>query len=115
MQQPIPIECCPTSNVMTLELALHHGGNLIGGLKMHPQLQKWIERKYPFSINTDDSGIFCTNLTKEYLLVAKVFGLHENDLADIAIRAVDHIFDKPKRDALIDLMANRIEKLKNQS
>jgi adenosine deaminase len=115
MKQPIPIECCPTSNVMTLELAMHHGGNLIDGLKRHPQLQNWIERKYPFSINTDDSGIFCTNLTKEYLLVAKVFELHENDLADMAMQTVDHIFDKSKRDTLVDLMLNRINMLKNQS
>jgi adenosine deaminase len=115
MEKPIPIECCPTSNVMTLELAMHHGGNLIDGLKRHPQLQNWIERKYPFSINTDDSGIFCTNLTKEYLLVAKVFELHENDLADMAMQTVDHIFDKSKRDTLVDLMLNRINMLKNQS
>ena len=73
--QPIPIECCPTSNVMTLELSLHKEGNLLDGMKLHPQLRKWLEKKYPISINTDDSGLFCTNLTKELLLVAKAHHL----------------------------------------
>lgn len=114
MQQSIriPIECCPTSNVMTLELAMHHGGNLVNGLKRHPQLEKWIQKKYPFSINTDDSGIFCTNLTKEYLLVAKVFELSEDDLVAIMLQAIDHIFDKSKIADLKSTVLNRIEILK---
>ena len=107
-QQPIPIEVCPTSNVMTLELALHHGGNLIDGLKKHPQLKQWIEKKYPFSINTDDSGIFSTNLTKEYLLVAKACGLCEVDLSDIVIESVGHIFDKSIRKVLKEIISERV-------
>lgn len=109
---PIPIECCPTSNVMTLELATHHGDSLLEGLKNHPQLDKWIKSSYPFSINTDDAGIFCTNLTKEYLLVAKVFELNENDLADILIRSIDHIFDESMKEALKSLIVDLIEVLK---
>jgi adenosine deaminase len=113
MQHPIPIECCPTSNVMTLELAMHHGGNLMDGLKSHPQLEKWIDMRYPFSINTDDSGIFCTNLTKEYLLVAKVFGLSNEELSNIVIRTIDHIFDTAKnRESLRALVLQRVEMLK---
>jgi adenosine deaminase len=96
MSQPIPIECCPTSNVMTLELALHYGGSLVDGMKRHPQLGEWIRKRYPFSINTDDSGIFCTNLTKEFLLVAKAFHVSEDDLLDILIRSIDHIFERSK-------------------
>ena len=109
---PIPIECCPTSNVMTLELATHHGGSLVDGLKKHPQIDKWIKSSYPFSINTDDAGIFCTNLTKEYLLVAKVFELNENDLADILIRSIDHIFDESMKETLKRLISDQIEVLK---
>jgi len=77
IQQPIPIECCPTSNIMTLELANHTNGSLLDGMKMHPQLGKWIAKNYPISINTDDSGLFCTNLTKELLLVSKAYHLNE--------------------------------------
>lgn len=91
--QPIPIECCPTSNVMTLELSSHHGGNLIDGMKIHPQLGKWLENGYPISINTDDSGLFNTNLTREILLVAKAFHLGKRELVNIILNSVDHIFD----------------------
>eukprot|EP00584_Thalassiosira_punctigera_P009569 CAMPEP_0172544432 /NCGR_PEP_ID=MMETSP1067-20121228/14595_1 /TAXON_ID=265564 ORGANISM="Thalassiosira punctigera, Strain Tpunct2005C2" /NCGR_SAMPLE_ID=MMETSP1067 /ASSEMBLY_ACC=CAM_ASM_000444 /LENGTH=406 /DNA_ID=CAMNT_0013330997 /DNA_START=14 /DNA_END=1230 /DNA_ORIENTATION=+ len=91
-QTPIPIECCPTSNVMTLELALHHGGNLIDGMKIHPQLGKWLDASYPISINTDDSGLFGTNLTKELLLVAKAHNLRKSELGNIILNSVDHIF-----------------------
>ena len=92
--QPIPIECCPTSNVMTLELSLHKEGNLLDGMKLHPQLRKWLEKKYPISINTDDSGLFCTNLTKELLLVAKAHHLGDVELSNIVLGSVEHIFDQ---------------------
>jgi adenosine deaminase len=92
-EHPIPIECCPTSNVMTLELALHAEGDLLHGVKLHPQLGKWIECGYPISINTDDSGLFCTNLTKEFLLVAKAYNVGEKGLASIVLNSVEHTFD----------------------
>jgi len=92
-KNPIPIECCPTSNTMTLDFALHHEGSLIDGIKMHPHLKQWVESNYPISINTDDSGIFCTTLTKECLLISKVFELDEKKLSDIILDSVDHVFD----------------------
>ena len=97
---PIPIECCPTSNTMTLDFALHHEGSLIDGMTMHPHLKKWIDTGYPISINTDDSGIFCTDLTKEFLLIAKVFGLDEKRLSKIILDSVDHVFDEDIKDRL---------------
>ena len=78
---------------MTLDFALHHKGSLIDGIQMHPHLKKWVESKYPISINTDDSGIFCTTLTKEYMLIAKVFDLDERRLSEIVLDSVDHAFD----------------------
>jgi adenosine deaminase len=97
---PIPIECCPTSNTMTLDFALHHEGSLIDGMRMHPHMKKWIDTGYPISINTDDSGIFCTNLTKEFLLIAKVFCLDEKRLSKIVLESVDHVFDEDIKDRL---------------
>ena len=93
LQQPIPIECCPTSNIMTLELANHTNGSLLDGMKKHPQLGKWIEKSYPISINTDDSGLFCTNLTKELLLVSKAYHLNEIELGNLVLNSIEHIFD----------------------
>lgn len=111
-QQSIPIECCPTSNVMTLELALHHEGNLIDGMKMHPQLGKWLKNGYPISINTDDSGLFCTNLTKENLLVAKAYNLGETQLGNITIDSIEHIFDSGETKSRLRMdLRERIKKM----
>jgi len=43
---------------MTLELAKHLSGSILDGLKMHPQLASWIQKDHPFSIGTDDPGVF---------------------------------------------------------
>ena len=66
-----PIEICPTSNLITLGLHSYD---------QHPQLRNWIAFGYPFSINTDDRGIFFTSLTQELLRVKDALQL---DLADI--------------------------------
>jgi adenosine deaminase len=100
---------------MTLELALYYGGSLLGGIKRHPQLKKWIACQYPISINTDDSGIFCTNLTTEFLLVANAFGLGKDDLANIVMKNVDHIFDRAKRVDLKQVISARVDALKMRS
>ena len=108
LENPIPVECCPTSNVMTLELALHHGGSLVDGLKMHPQLNEWLLREYPISINTDDSGLFCTNSTRELLLVAKACHVDEYVLARIILGSTEHIFEPSNR--IKEILTRRIQK-----
>jgi adenosine deaminase len=102
---PIAIECCPTSNVMTLELAQsshshnssHHQDSLIRGLTQHPQLARWLRtdagNDYPLSINTDDPGVFHTNSTREWMLLARTFQLSYERLAELASRPPSQIFD----------------------
>ena len=63
------------------------------GMMAHPQLAKWIAESYPISVNTDDSGLFCTNLTKELILVATANDLCKADVGSIVLNSVDHIFD----------------------
>jgi adenosine deaminase len=90
LQLGIPVETCPTSNVMTLELAQsqsqmrppsdapaagpphHHVAAVVAdGLSRHPQLRPWLEHGHPLAICTDDPGVFGTTLTREWeLLVA---------------------------------------------
>ena len=91
-EKKIPIESCPTSNVMTLELAKHYSGSLLEGLKKHPQLKNWLEQKHPISIGTDDPGVFHTTATKELLLLQKAFGLHKSDLQRISLESIDQAF-----------------------
>jgi adenosine deaminase len=119
MKDPIHIECCPTSNVMTLgltttnELAAGRRGNLLDGIKHHPQLRQWIQHQYPISINTDDSGIFSTTLTKEYILVMQGYNLSESDLTRIIVNSIQHIFDPSEeiKKWLITMVLDMFERL----
>jgi len=46
---------------------------------------------------TDDKGVFCTSLTKEYQHAARAFSLTNIQLYDIAYAAIDHIFDEDSK------------------
>ncbi len=116
LHKKIPVESCPTSNVMTLELARCHSGSILQGLKTHPQLADWIENFHPFSIGTDDPGVFHTNPTKELLLVQKAFDLDSNRLSQIVVMSMDHAFciDETRR-LVKERIENRIIHLSNLS
>ena len=88
----IPVESCPTSNVMTLELAKHVGGNLIHGLQQHPQLKYWLQNNYPISISTDDPGVFNTNATQELLLLCRSWQVSQQQLQTIVVGSLEHAF-----------------------
>lgn len=88
----IPVESCPTSNVMTLELATDVHGHIVKGLQRHPQMGHWLETGYPISISTDDSGVFQTDPTKELLLLALAFGVDQKFLRQLQINSVNHCF-----------------------
>jgi len=99
-EKKIPIECCPTSNVMTLELARNHQGDLVQGLRSHPRLADWLQSGYPISISTDDPGIFNTTSSQELsLLIMAFFDCEDkkingvSSLISIIIDSVDHIFE----------------------
>jgi adenosine deaminase len=91
-EKKIPVESCPTSNVMTLELAKHCSGSLLEGLRQHPQLLMWLETKHPISIGTDDPGVFDTNPTKELMLLQKTFCVPKATLKRILLESMDHAF-----------------------
>ena len=108
LTDPIPIEACPTSNTMTLELNSHHGGSLVNGLRMHPRLKMWLDTDYPISLNTDDSGLFCTNATRELLLTAKAFHVGEVVLSRIIANSLSHIFESSK--TVQSKLSDRVQK-----
>ena len=108
----IPIETCPTSNVMTLELATSFHGNLIEGLKCHPRLKHWLETDYPFSVSTDDSGVFHTDPTKELLLMSIAYNLDEMSLKKIVLQSMDHAFcDDTTKNRLESMIESRFNVL----
>jgi adenosine deaminase len=78
LETRIAVESCPTSNVMTLELARHDSGShltLREGLAQHVNLRSWLATGHPVSLCTDDPGVFGTTLTTELWLVAHTFAL----------------------------------------
>lgn len=112
----IPVECCPTSNVMTLELAKHFKGDLVHGLRRHPRLKDWIDSEYPISINTDDPGIFNTNSTNELVLLAEAFEIKEpNIIKNIIEQSVEQIFESEEvKESLRVLIQKRMQLLLDQ-
>lgn len=78
----IPLELCPTSNMLT---------NAVTDLKSHP-LKKLYEFGVLTTINTDDPGIFNTNLNREYRICREVLGMTESDLEKCSQFAAENSF-----------------------
>lgn len=78
----IPLELCPTSNMLT---------NAVPDLKDHP-LKKLLDFGIAVTINTDDPGIFNTNLNREYRIGREILGLSFEELEKCAQNAAEHSF-----------------------
>ncbi|CAG9839468.1 unnamed protein product [Diabrotica balteata] len=89
-EKKIPLECCLTSNVLS-ESVEHYGEH---------HIQKWIDLRLPFSINTDDKGVFATTLSKEYEHVLRHFKLTPQELWNISYESMGHSFasEEEKKD-----------------
>ena len=83
-ESPIPIEIAPTSNFFSLGLESY---------QTHPTISTWLRTGYPFVLCTDDTGVFDSPLSKEYMLVGMSFSLSVFDLLALANRSIDFIFD----------------------
>ncbi|XP_016938510.4 adenosine deaminase-like protein [Drosophila suzukii] len=96
-QRNIPIECCLTSNVKS---------GTVPNLEEH-HLKRIMEADAPKVISTDDSGIFDTTLTQEFLLAAETFGLTHKQCIELTLEAVNHSFasDQEQKE-----MAERVAK-----
>jgi len=78
----IPLELCPTSNMLT---------NAVPNLKDHP-LKKLFDFGVLTTINTDDPGIFNTNLNREYRICREMLGMSEAELEKCAQIAAENSF-----------------------
>jgi adenosine deaminase len=81
----IPVETCPTSNLLTLEL--HHQSTTLQTMNV----QQWIVDDYPFVICTDDPGIFHTNPSQELQLLKDAFGT-ALDVERLMLRCIHYGF-----------------------
>ena len=78
----IPLEVSLTSNVCT---------KAVSSLAEHP-LPRLLDAGVTVTLNTDDPGMFGTNLNREYLLAHEVFGLGRSELAELARNAARAAF-----------------------
>jgi aminodeoxyfutalosine deaminase len=84
-ESKIMLEVCPTSNVRTRAVA---------SLEEHP-LPALVAAGVPVSINSDDPPMFGTTLEEEYAVAARLLGLDEAGVADLARAAVTASFLPP--------------------
>ncbi|MFK4869698.1 adenosine deaminase [Streptomyces sp. CSMPJR101] len=82
----IPLEVCPTSNIAT---------RAVRTIEEHP-LARFVKAGVLVTINSDDPPMFGTDLDNEYAVAARLLGLDERGLADLAKNAVTASFlDEP--------------------
>jgi len=73
-EERVPLEVCITSNVKT---------GAVASLGAHP-VRRLFDAGVPITLNTDDPGLFETNLAREFGLARSVFGFSEAELKGIA-------------------------------
>jgi aminodeoxyfutalosine deaminase len=78
----VALEVCPWSNVRT---------RAVPSIEAHP-LPQLLDAGVRVTLNTDDPGMFDTDLNREYVTAHRVFGLDQSALADLARRSVEVSF-----------------------
>lgn len=78
----VVLELCPTSNMLT---------QAYPDLNEHP-LKRFFDYGILTTINTDDPGIFNTNLNREYRIAHQMLGMSLEDLEKCAQIAAEHSF-----------------------
>jgi aminodeoxyfutalosine deaminase len=78
----IALEVCPTSNVCT---------GAVPSLAEHP-FPTLRDAGVRLTLNTDDPGMFGTDLDREYVLAHEMFGLTAHDLAEMARESIRSSF-----------------------
>jgi adenosine deaminase len=81
-EERIPLEVCITSNVRT---------GAVASLADHP-IKRLVDAGVIVTLNTDDPGMFGSDLATEFRLAEEFFGLSKAQIARIQQNAVDHQF-----------------------
>ncbi|CAF1144344.1 unnamed protein product [Adineta steineri] len=84
IKEKIPLELCPTSNLLTMKLTnlTEHHFNL------------FYKNKHPLAICTDDSGLMNCCLSSEIFDLVQTFNLTKQEIYDFMLQTCNLIFDK---------------------
>ena len=82
----IALEVCPSSNVRT---------GAVGRLEQHP-LRALFDAGVPVTLNSDDPGLFDTDLAREFAIARDLLGFSEDELEVIAENAVRYGFQRAR-------------------
>jgi len=91
VDQRIPLEVCPTSNIAT---------RAVKTLDEHP-IKEMVAAGVWVTINSDDPPMFGTDLNTEYAVAARLLNLDETGLAALAKNAVEAAFMPPSAKATL--------------
>jgi adenosine deaminase len=95
LKNPLPIEICPTSNLIT---------KCVDSIEQHPFYEFYkVDKSYPLTICTDDFGVFRTSLSREYVLISETFKLSGDEMFELSRKSLGYIFDKTEN------VANRLQ------
>ncbi|MFG3020501.1 adenosine deaminase [Streptomyces sp. NPDC048254] len=81
-EQRVALEVCPTSNIAT---------RAVRTLEEHP-IKDFVDAGVLVTVNSDDPPMFGTDLNNEYAVAARLLGLDERGVADLARNAVEASF-----------------------
>ena len=96
-RRAVPLDVCPTSNVMT---------KVVRTIREHP-LPRLLEAGLTVTLNSDDPSMFSSPLSREYELVRGVFGLTDEALAGLARTGVRSSFADHETKATIEAEIDR--------
>lgn len=82
----IALEMCPTSNVRT---------GAVARIEDHP-LPRLLRAGVPVTLNTDDPGMFATDMNHEFRLAHDVLGLTTDEVTTLVGNAIDAAFCSPE-------------------
>ncbi|CAF0741501.1 unnamed protein product [Didymodactylos carnosus] len=83
-REQIPIELCPTSNYLTMNLKHMNEHNF----------KRFYQMNHPLCLCTDDSGIMNCSLSTELYHIAKAFQLNQTNVYQLMRKTCQYIFDK---------------------
>jgi adenosine deaminase len=114
-QSRIPAEFCITSNILTSNLGHASDHHLLNWFCHNETTPKDLHSVFPFSINTDDRGVFYTSMTKELCLFAEAIlpGLIKSSAPSVSSEDLVHSLQQAvllvQRDSLAHTFLSKSE------